>query len=551
MLLAAATLLAHQVAASSPSTGAAPALFPLIEASGVEPFAAPGWELGVAGAGLCGDDAGSAGMLLVSSTNGAVLVAGPTPHAVATDAGKFPAGGQPWVAGAAVGHRVWLFRSVSTTATAAQAAPVEVAMVTVAPNCSGLASFTGLQPAQTPGEWVAAAALPTGGVAALRRSRTGDEASLIIYAADGSGVTTAAIAVAPAAGCVWVALAATSNGTLVAARDCTARATHSSGDQTATVIELRRDGTVLSQLNVSIDGHSDWAGVAAADIEGDGCEQVLLARRGNGTESNTARVAVLFRSPTSAGALQRGVDAEFDGMSQRWLSFGATRWLNGSGSQLVALRAYDPALSGREQAVNVLVYGSASHVLPRRAALVHTLGQQELNERFLNFSSDVDKFNTSYFLGLMSETHTNSHLFEVCQQRTYTNLISLLANSSNFAVDGMQFRVWSNLLPPTEAYPKGDVCQAPPDDPRTEFNETALFNMSFAAYSPEEKVMRTFAYWDYAAWVSRRFCFFATAFFLGTELDTKTRDVNAGGGVRAARSSVPPPCRDVDRRLHA
>eukprot|EP01046_Picozoa_sp_COSAG06_P082375 COSAG06_NODE_29406_length_557_cov_0.849345_1_plen_92_part_10 len=92
MLLAAATLLAHQVAASSPSTGAAPALFPLIEASGVEPFAAPGWELGVAGAGLCGDDAGSAGMLLVSSTNGAVLVAGPTPHAVATDAGNFPAG---------------------------------------------------------------------------------------------------------------------------------------------------------------------------------------------------------------------------------------------------------------------------------------------------------------------------------------------------------------------------------------------------------------------------------------------------------------------------
>ena len=275
MLLAAATLLAHQVAASSPSTGAAPALFPLIEASGVEPFATPGWELGVAGAGLCGDDAGSAGMLLVSSTSGAVLVAGPTPQAVATDAGKFPAGGQPWVAGAAVGHRVWLFRSVSTTATAAQAAPVEVAMVTVAPNCSGLASFTGLQPAQTPGEWVAAAALPTGGVAALRRSRTGDEASLVIFAADGSSVTTAAIAVAPAAGCVWVALAATSNGTLVAARDCTARATHSSGDQTATVIELRRDGTVLSQLNVSIDGHSDWAGVAVADIEGDGREQVF------------------------------------------------------------------------------------------------------------------------------------------------------------------------------------------------------------------------------------------------------------------------------------
>ena len=503
MLLAAATLLARQAAANAPLTGAAPALFPLIEASGVEPFAAQGWELGVVGAELCGRGDGS-GMLLVSSTNGAVLVAGPTPHAVATGAGKFPVGGQPWVAGAAVGHRAWLFRRVSTAATAA---PAEVAMVTVAPNCSGLASFTELQPVQTPGEWVAAAALPTaaGGVAALRRSRTGDEASLVIFAADGSSVTSAAIDVAPSAGCIWVALAATSNGTLVAARDCTARAIHNSGDQTTTVIELRRDGTVVSQLNVSIDGHSDWAGVAAADIEGDGREQVLLARRGNSTESNGARVAVLFRSQTRAGALERGVDAEFDGISQHWLSFGATRWLNGSGSQLIALRAYNPALSGREQAVNVLVYGSAAHVLPRRAKLGHTLGQQELNERFLNFSSDVNKFNTSYFLELVRETHTNSHLFTVCQQRTYTNLISLLANSSNFAVDGMQFRIWANLLPPTEAYPRGDVCQAPPDDPRTGFNETELFDANFTAYSPEEKEMRTFAYWDYAAWVSRHF----------------------------------------------
>ena len=33
-------------------------------------------------------------------------------------------------------------------------------------------------------------------------------------------------------------------------------------------------------------------------------------------------------------------------------------------------------------------------------------------------------------------------------------------------------------------------------------NETALFNMSLTAYSPEQKKMATFPYWDYAAWAS-------------------------------------------------
>ena len=56
---------------------------------------------------------------------------------------------------------------------------------------------------------------------------------------------------------------------------------------------------------------------------------------------------------------------------------------------------------------------------------------------------------------------------EVCAHGTYTNLISLLGNTSDFQVDKTQFRVWANLLPPTEGYPGGDPCVVPTDDPRT------------------------------------------------------------------------------------
>ena len=56
------------------------------------------------------------------------------------------------------------------------------------------------------------------------------------------------------------------------------------------------------------------------------------------------------------------------------------------------------------------------------------------------------------------------------------NLLSILGNTSDFLVDRRPFRVWVELLPPTEAFPKGDDCQPPLDDPRTPFNESSFFN---------------------------------------------------------------------------
>ena len=96
-------------------------------------------------------------------------------------------------------------------------------------------------------------------------------------------------------------------------------------------------------------------------------------------------------------------------------------------------------------------------------------------------------------------THANTYMMEVCSPLNYVNLISLLANTSAWSVDGRQFRIWAELLPPTEAYPKGDNCQIPPDDPRTRFNESSFFNMSLVGWSPEEQRLRNMPYWDYGA----------------------------------------------------
>ena len=379
---------------SSPS--AAPSeLYPLIEASGVEPFASPGWEVMAAGSALCGP--GSSGMLLGSSGNRATLAAGPTPHVVGADSRDLLPRGRPWRAAAVSGSDVYLFaRGVGGGASVA----------TIAPNCSRIASVKAILPARPPAEYIAAAALPAGGVAALSAPPSGGAATIALFGTNDT-LPDFAVDVPPSAACTWSALTATANGTLVAARECKGQSR-----TTPTVFELRLDGSVISHLNASVGGQSDWVGVAAADIEGDGREQVFLARRGNSSAEDGPRVLVLERSPTEGGRLVMGAQADFDGIAQTWAGLSAVRWLDAAGSQLVALRRYDARLSGSQQAVNALVYGAPRLVLPRRAALLHTLGQQESSsaQNFLNFSSDVDEFNVTYIKGLMTETHTNTHL---------------------------------------------------------------------------------------------------------------------------------------------
>eukprot|EP01050_Picozoa_sp_SAG11_P047238 SAG11_NODE_24631_length_370_cov_1.132841_1_plen_122_part_11 len=122
----------------------------------------------------------------------------------------------------------------------------------------------------------------------------------------------------------------------------------------------------------------------------------------------------------------------------------------------MALRAYNSTLSGKQQAVNLLVYGSAMHVLPRRMAVANTLAQQEQPEA----AFDNGTVNSEWMKALLIKTHTNTHNWELCSAPQYTALISFLEDTKSFQVDGTQFRVWVELLPPTEGHPGGDECRA-------------------------------------------------------------------------------------------
>ena len=74
----------------------------------------------------------------------------------------------------------------------------------------------------------------------------------------------------------------------------------------------------------------------------------------------------------------------------------------------------------------------------------------------------------------------------------YVDLLSMLGNTSGFRVNGKRFRMWATLFPPSIGFGNGtdgfDSCVIPPDDARTPFNETALFNASMRAWCPHKKM---------------------------------------------------------------
>ena len=94
------------------------------------------WELSVAGEQLCGD-AGS-GLLLIASTTVA-LARGPTPHLVHTSKwDELLSGGatSTWTTGSAANGRAMLFQASGWQG----GRGARMALITIAPNCSGIES---------------------------------------------------------------------------------------------------------------------------------------------------------------------------------------------------------------------------------------------------------------------------------------------------------------------------------------------------------------------------------------------------------------------------
>eukprot|EP01047_Picozoa_sp_COSAG01_P012147 COSAG01_NODE_541_length_15735_cov_4.534088_10_plen_512_part_00 len=468
--------------------------YPLIEASGVDPFALSGWDLLIGGTHLCGTN--SSGALLLSTNGSAVrLLRGPTPHTVGEgsiaaptslgsssssssssgeNAGEAAAAAAAvmWRAGVAIDNYVVLLRA--PTGSTSGAGGYNLAVVTVSAGCASIISVQWATVAPLGAEWAGAAttaATTTGRTATVFSVATLPSKAPRLVAIDLNlqnirlaKPRSRLLASIPApSGCDFRGVAATKRGTLVAvaancpsipkrcaldastAKDmcgpvgsncghaaskkpyqygnpgygifccaqpatghcnsgpcCAVHGTDPGANDCANyprcdtqwqnktwqrlqnlpnpnVFELSADsGAVVNSTRISIQNSTDWMGVAVIDVAGNGREQILLPRRG-GIDDGGERIAIVDWDP-STGALSPTLPhvgavlgppgrpgMEMDGMKQEWRSICTTTWLSGAvGQQLLALRAYSATLSGRQQAVNVLLFGSAMHVLPRR-----------------------------------------------------------------------------------------------------------------------------------------------------------------------------------------
>ena len=88
---------------------------------------------------------------------------------------------------------------------------------------------------------------------------------------------------------------------------------------------------------------------------------------------------------------------------------------------------------------------------------------------------------------LANAANSYNFLLEDADGRSYLSTVQCLDALRDFSVDGVPFRAWITLIPPTEAT---TVCSVPADSPLTPFNETALFNQSLGLHGCE----------DYRAW---------------------------------------------------
>jgi hypothetical protein len=215
-----------------------------------------------------------------------------------------------------------------------------------------------------------------------------------------------------------------------------------------TVLALKWDAQdssfhTLAATTFGNTGNSAWASATGGNFNGSARKAVVLVKN---QHSNFAVVDF----PPGASQLRVLATSDLDStQGQNWTAVTATDWLGGDqgADELIAVRAAnDPYRT------NVFVYGNPFHRISRDTALAETKAEWPQHQNFEN----------SYFTPSVNDlkqwlrgTHTNTlnWVLAVKQEspfvvHDFSDLVSFLSQTKNWGVDGKQLRVWVSTGPP-------------------------------------------------------------------------------------------------------
>jgi hypothetical protein len=268
-----------------------------------------------------------------------------------------------------------------------------------------------------------------------------------------------------------------------------------------TIVAFKWTGTSFTRLAASPfgnTGNSSWVAAAAGDFNADGRYAVVLAKN---KHSHFAVVDL----PGGATELRVRTTSDLDSVDgQPWTGLAATDWLGGDrgAAELIAFRNVT-----RPYRTNVFVYGDRFHRIPRDTGLDGTKAQwvQHVSPRMVYFTPPIRDLKA-----WIRSTHTNvfNWVLGLTQDpplgprvHDYADLVRFLSETQNFGVDGKQLRVWVTLIRPAAV---DASCALPENTPSfTSWNAIDYFQRDFthdyANLTDDDKIA---ACRDFGAWAA-------------------------------------------------
>lgn len=203
-------------------------------------------------------------------------------------------------------------------------------------------------------------------------------------------------------------------------------------------------------------GNSDWSDATIGDFNADGRKAIVLVKN---KHSNFA-VLDLPRDTTNLRVLST---ADLDSVEgQDWRGLAATDWLAGAdqgAAELVTVRK----ATGKYR-MDLFIYGNPFHRVARDTGLEHNKEQWDQPR-----GVTVEQLKQ-----WLLDTHTNTIGWTLIEPGDYNKLVEFLneTKTPKFCVDGKQLRV---IVTPDNPNPNRTVCALPQDSPITPWNELDYF----------------------------------------------------------------------------